>query len=105
MIGPLCVLESETCREIGCGIVARGVVRAIKVEVSLIIFGHALYFSEDLLLPPKYFPIAFKEFSSIILAQSGVGAFAPYLHVATPLVVASLLFTEAVGDHLACRQT
>ena len=37
------------------------------------LFGHALYFSEDLLLisPDAYFLIDFKEISSTILAKEG----------------------------------
>ena len=51
----------------------RGVARAIKLGSMNENFGHALYFSEDLLLPPppNYFLIDFKEVPSTNLAKSG----------------------------------
>ena len=74
--------------------------RAIKVGgASIKIFGHALYFSEDLLLHPNYFPIDFKEIFQLILKKSlaparqkwkGVCALPPppFLPVATLLTTA-----------------
>lgn len=50
------------------------------------IFGHALYLSEDLLLPPNYFLINFKEIPSIILAKKVGGGFPPF-PVATTLIM------------------
>ena len=42
-------------------------------------FGHVLYFSEDLLLPPPYtyFSIDFKDISSTIVAKVGGGQVCP----------------------------
>ena len=52
----------------------------------MIVFGHALYFSKDLLLhPPNYFLIDFKVSFSTIL-QKVEGHLAPYSPVATPTV-------------------
>ena len=64
-------------------------------------FGHVLYFSEDLLLPPPYtyFSIDFKDISSTIVAKVGGGKCAPKLPklpMATPLMTVYLQFIKNV---------
>ena len=61
-------------------------------------FGHVLYFSEDLLLPPPYtyFSIYFKDISSPIVAKVGGGKCTPKLPMATPLMIVYLQFIKNV---------
>ena len=66
----------------------RGVARAKIVGGTNKNFGHALYFSEHLLLPTPYtyFLIDFNELTSTILATEGGGNYPQTPPVATPLV-------------------
>ena len=60
--------------------------RALKLGglLKIKMFSHALYFSEDLLLPfPNHIPIDFKEISSTIFAKSG--GVCPHTLVTMPL--------------------
>ena len=61
-------------------------------------FGHVLYFSEDLLLPPPYtyFSIDFKDISTTIVAKVGGGQVYPKLPMATPLMIVYLQFIKNV---------